>query len=212
MDHSCWNRPEDSKELRPITQINTSAPGTEVAAETAAALASASLVFKPTDSTYSSLLLKHAVQLFKFADKYREFYSISIPEVQTYYNSTGYGDELLWAASWLYHATGEQLYIDYVTGENGEEFAKWGSPTWFSWDNKLAGTQVLLSRVSFFGPKEVSSSETLSKYRTSAEAVMCGLLPESPTATESRTESNYVLLKISGKMVKIVSKLLFMFG
>lgn len=129
-------------EARPLTQVNTSAPGTEVAAETAAALASACLVFKSSDPTYSSLLLKHAKQLFTFADKYRESYSISIPEVQTYYNSTGYGDELLWAASWLYHATGEQSYFDYVTGENAEEFANWGSPTWLSWDNKLAGAQV----------------------------------------------------------------------
>lgn len=128
---------------RPLTQLNTSAPGTEVAAETAAAMAAASLVFKSTDSEYSSLLLKHSKQLFTFADKYRKSYSVSIPNVQNFYNSTGYGDELLWAASWLYHATGERSYFEYVTGKNGEDFANWGSPTWFSWDNKLAGTQVL---------------------------------------------------------------------
>lgn len=191
-DHSCWDRPEDMTGPRPLTQVNTSTPGTEVAAETAAAMASASLVFKSIDSAYSSLLLKHATQLFTFADKHRKSYSISIPEVKTYYNSTGYGDELLWAASWLYHATGEQSYIDYVTGENGEEFANWGSPTWFSWDNKLAGTQVLLSRVSFFGPKDVSNFDILQKYRKSAEAVMCGLLPESSTATSSRTDNGLI--------------------
>lgn len=127
---------------RPLTQVNTSAPGTEVAAETAAALASAYLVFKSVDSTYASSLLKHAKQLFAFADKYREFYSISIPEVQTFYNSTGYGDELLWAAGWLYHATGETSYFEYATGETAEEFGNWGNPTWFSWDNKLPGAQV----------------------------------------------------------------------
>lgn len=186
-DHSCWERPEDMAEDRPLTQVNTSAPGSDVAAETAAALASASLVFKSSDSAYSATLLKHAKQLFTFADKYRKLYSVSIPEVQTFYNSTGYGDELLWAASWLYHATGDRSYFEYVTGQNGEEFANWGSPTWFSWDNKLAGAQVLLSRVSFFGPKGLSSSNVLEKYRESAEAVMCGLLPKSPTATASRT-------------------------
>lgn len=141
-DHKCWERPEAMTQQRPLTQINTSSPGTEVAAETAAAMASASLVFKTSDSEYSSKLLKHAKQLFTFADKYRRSYSESIPEVQTYYNSTGYGDELLWAASWLFHATGDRTYLDYVTGENGEDFANWGNPTWFSWDNKLAGTQV----------------------------------------------------------------------
>lgn len=141
-DHGCWERPEAMTEKRPLIQVNTSFPGTEVAAETSAAMASASLVFKSSDSTYSTTLLKHAQQLFTFADKHRGSYSESIPEVQTYYNSTGYEDELLWAASWLYHATGDKSYFEYVTGENGDDFAKFGSPTWFSWDNKLAGTQV----------------------------------------------------------------------
>ncbi|GER27752.1 endoglucanase [Striga asiatica] len=192
LDHGCWERPEDMTEERPLTQVNTSAPGSDVAAETAAALASASLVFKTTNSAYSSSLLKHAKQLFTFADKYRALYSNSIPEVQTFYNSTGYGDELLWAASWLYHATGERSYFEYVTGQNGEDFGNFGNPTWFSWDNKLAGTQVLLSRVSFFGAKDVSNSNLLRKYRESAEAVMCGLLPKSPTATSSRTDNGLV--------------------
>ncbi|KAL3634245.1 hypothetical protein CASFOL_021299 [Castilleja foliolosa] len=191
-DHSCWERPEDMTEDRPLTQVNTSAPGSDVAAETAAALASASLVFRTADSAYSSVLLRHAKQLFTFADKYRALYSNSIPEVQTYYNSTGYGDELLWAATWLYHATGERSYFEYVTGKNGDDFADFGSPTWFSWDNKLAGTQVLLSRVSFFGPKDASNSNVLGKYKESAEAVMCGLLPKSPTATSSRTDNGLV--------------------
>lgn len=121
--------------------VNASSPGSDVAAETAAALASASLVFKTTNSAYSSTLLKHAKQLFTFADMYQESYSISIPDVQLYYNSTGFHDELLWAASWLYHATGEDSYLQYVA-DNGKAFANFGSPSWFCWDNKLAGTQA----------------------------------------------------------------------
>lgn len=191
-DHKCWDRPEDMTEERPLIQINASVPGTEVAAETAAAMAAASLVFKTSDSAYSSDLLKHSKQLFTFADKYRGSYSENIPEVATYYNSTGYGDELLWAASWLYHATGDQSYYDYATGKNADSFGNFGNPTWFSWDNKLAGTQVLLSRVGFFDSKGTSNSETLQEYRKTAEAVMCGLLPKSPTATSSRTDSGLI--------------------
>ncbi|GAV67831.1 Glyco_hydro_9 domain-containing protein [Cephalotus follicularis] len=191
-DHKCWYRPEDMTEKRPLAQVNTSSPGSDVAAETAAAMASASLVFKTSDSTYSSTLLKHAQQLFTFADKYRGSYSVSLPQAQTYYNSTGYGDELLWAASWLYHATRDQTYLQYVSGQNGKTYAKWGSPTWFSWDNKLAGTQVLLSRLTFFGGKDNADNSGLQMYRKTAEAVMCGLLPDSPTATTSRTESGLI--------------------
>ncbi|XP_042510097.1 endoglucanase 24-like [Macadamia integrifolia] len=194
IDHKCWERPETMSGKRPLTQVNTSSPGTEVAAETAAAMAAASLVFKTTDSTYSGLLLKHAKQLFTFADTYQGSYSVSIPQVQTYYNSTGYDDELLWAASWLYHATGDKSYLDYVTVQHGNTFADWGNPTWFSWDNKLAGTQVLLSRIDLFGAKEASNSENngLQMYRKTAEAVMCGLLPSSKTATRSRTSGGLI--------------------
>ncbi|KAK1296940.1 Endoglucanase 24 [Acorus calamus] len=193
IDHKCWERPEAMTEERPLVQVNTTSPGTEVAAETAAALASASLVFKTVDSTYSDLLLQHAKQLFTFADTYRGSYSISVPKVQQYYNSTSYKDELLWAASWLYHATGDQSYLSYVTVENGRGFADWGRPTWFSWDDKRAGTQVLLSRLHLFSSKASNAENAgLRMYRKTAEAIMCGLLPDSPTATSSRSDGGLI--------------------
>ncbi|XP_077231347.1 endoglucanase 24-like [Tasmannia lanceolata] len=193
IDHKCWERPETMAEKRPLTMVNTSSPGSDVAAETAAALASASLVFKTINSTYSDLLLQHAQKLFTFADSYRGSYSISIPQVQMYYNSTGYKDDLLWAAAWLYHATGDQSYLSYVTVENGNDFAEWGNPSWFSWDNKLAGAQVLLSRLYFFGPKKSNAENAdLLSYARTARAVMCGLLPDSPTATSSRTSGGMI--------------------
>lgn len=150
LDHKCWERPESMTEKRPLMQVNMSFPGTEVAAEAAATMASASLVFKKINFPYSMVLLMHAQQLFTFADTYRGSYSVSIPQVQKYYNSTGYGDELLWAATWLYRATGDQSYLKYVTEQNGKEFAMWGSPTWFSWDDKHAGTQVCIMVQCFY--------------------------------------------------------------
>ncbi|KAI3776491.1 hypothetical protein L1987_46276 [Smallanthus sonchifolius] len=187
-DHECWDRPEDMTEKRPLTKVTTSKPGSDVVAETAAAMASASLVFKSSNSKYSSLLLGHAEDLFSFANEHRGTYSKNIPGVQSYYNSTGYGDELLWAASWLYHATKDSTYLEFVTGEDGKDYANWGTPTWFSWDDKLPGTHVLLSRVSFFGPEDASDMENISEYRKTAEVIMCSLLPDSPSATASRTQ------------------------
>lgn len=194
VDHKCWERPETMTEARPLTKITTNVRGTEVAAETAAAMAAASMVFRDSDSKYSDSLLQHAQKLFTFADTYRGSYSQSIPDLQNYYNSTSYVDELLWAASWLYHATGDQTYLSYVTVQNGKAYADWGRPTWFSWDDKRAGTQVLLSRANFFASKDSSNSENkgLQMYRNTAEAVMCGLLPNSPTATASRTDAGLI--------------------
>ncbi|KAJ3692776.1 hypothetical protein LUZ60_011871 [Juncus effusus] len=193
-DHKCWERPEDMAEKRPLLKIDKNSPGTEVAAETAAAMAAASLVFKSSNPSYSSKLLSHAQKLFTFADSARGSYSETFPDLQTYYNSTGYHDELLWAAGWLYHATGDSSYLSYVTVQNGNDFADWGRPTWFSWDDKRAGTQVLLSRVHFFSSKQASNAENngLNMYKKTADAVMCGLLPDSPTATSSRTSGGLV--------------------
>ncbi|XP_059293066.1 endoglucanase 2-like [Lycium ferocissimum] len=194
LDHTCWERPEAMTGKRPLTQVNASYPGTDVAAESAAAMAAASLVFKSINSAYSRTLLKHAKQLFKFADTYRGSYSISIPKVQEFYNSTGFGDELLWAAAWIYHATEDKSYLRYVA-TNGNMFANWGNPSWFSWENKLAGVQVLLSRVNFFGSnKDISTEASLSLqlYRQTAETFLCGLLPESPESTSQRTADGLV--------------------
>lgn len=190
-DHQCWERPETMKEERPTLKVDTSSPGSDIAAETAAAMASASLVFRKTDSAYADKLIEHAEQLFQFADSSRGLYSHSIPSVQIFYNSTGYKDDLLWAAAWLYHASHKESYLNYVSSENGQAFARWGAaPTWFSWDDKHAGVQVLLSRIRFFGSKTVSSEANvnLEKYRKTARDIMCAFLPTSPTATTNRTD------------------------
>lgn len=59
-DHSCWQRPEDMEFLGPLTPSAKNLPGYEVFAEIAAALAAASLVFRPSNREYSARLLKRA--------------------------------------------------------------------------------------------------------------------------------------------------------
>jgi hypothetical protein len=193
-DHKCWERPETMSEKRPLTKITTKSPGSDVAAETAAAMAAASLVYKPIDESYSSSLLDHAEQLFAFADRHRGAYTRTFPELSKYYNSTTYQDELLWASGWLYHATGNHSYLAYATGKNGEDFADLGNPRYFSWDDKRPGTQVLLSRVSFFASQGsgLAKDSGLESYKQTADAVMCILLPDSETAA-FRTEGKFML-------------------
>lgn len=48
---------------RTAYKLDTNNPGSDLAGETAAALAAASLAFKPYDSSYSKLLLVHAKQV-----------------------------------------------------------------------------------------------------------------------------------------------------
>lgn len=62
-DHNCWERPEDMDTLRTVYKIDGSHPGSDVAGETAAALAAASIVFRSRDPGYSRLLLDRAVRV-----------------------------------------------------------------------------------------------------------------------------------------------------
>jgi endoglucanase len=146
-DHSVWSRPEDWTKPRPAWKLTQQKPGSEVLAETAAALAAASIVFRSADPFYQSTLLTHARQLYEFADQYRGRYSDSIPNVSDFYNSwTGYGDELGWAAAWLLRATGDQRYQADVD-RHYAEFDLSRQPYEFSWDDKTAGLQVLMAKL-----------------------------------------------------------------
>jgi len=62
-DHNCWENPETMDTPRTLYKIDTSNHGTEIAAETAAALAASSIVFAAIDKPYSSLLLERATSV-----------------------------------------------------------------------------------------------------------------------------------------------------
>nr|GEX89325.1 endoglucanase 6-like [Tanacetum cinerariifolium] len=128
-------------------RIDQNNPGSDLAGETAAAMAAASIVFHRSNPAYSRELLNHAYQLFDFADKYRGKYDSSITVAQKYYRSvSGYADELLWAAAWIYKATNNQYYLDYL-GKNGDALGGTGwAMTEFGWDVKYAGVQTLVAK------------------------------------------------------------------
>ena len=62
-DHNCWQNPEKMDTPRTLYKIDKSNPGTEIAAETAAALAASSIVFVDIDNPYSDRLLKMAISV-----------------------------------------------------------------------------------------------------------------------------------------------------
>lgn len=69
-DHACWERPEDMDTPRSVFKVDANAPGSEVAAETAAALAAASLVFRRSDPMYSKLLARRAIRVNLFHSRF----------------------------------------------------------------------------------------------------------------------------------------------
>uniref|UniRef100_A0A0E0JVL0 Endoglucanase n=1 Tax=Oryza punctata TaxID=4537 RepID=A0A0E0JVL0_ORYPU len=136
-------------------------------------------------------------ELFEFGDKYRGRYDESVEVVKNYYpSSSGYKDELLWAALWLHRATGRREYLDYAI-DNADDFGGTGwAVSEFSWDIKYAGLQVLASKaiinnnfVMMHGieqllveEKHLSSEQRLvvEKYRSKAEYYVCSCMNRNP--------------------------------
>lgn len=175
-DHACWTRPEDMDMPRPSFKVDASHPGSEPAAEAAAALAAASIVFKD-DHAYHTSLLMHAQQLFEFADTHRGVYSDSVPVAAKFYKSySGFADELLWAAAWLHRATSNSSYLSYLTGAASDDGnLNWkGSATQVSWDDKRAAARILLSRLLLNGASAPQEAGTvLEQYKQNADTFAC---------------------------------------
>ncbi|XP_054824066.1 endoglucanase 1-like [Prosopis cineraria] len=176
MDHKCWERPEDMDTPRNVYKVTPQDPGSDVAGETAAALAASSLVFKESDPQYSSKLLEAAITVFNFADTYRGSYSDSLNSVVCpfYCSYSGYHDELLWGASWIYKASGSSSYLSYIQS-NGHVLGADDDAYSFSWDDKRGGARVLLSKE--FLEK---NNQELELYKAHADNYICSLVAGSP--------------------------------
>ncbi|XP_043706857.1 endoglucanase 16-like [Telopea speciosissima] len=165
-DHQCWVRPENMDTARTVLKIDGNTPGTEIAAETAAALAASSIVFRSSDRDYARRLLNRGKLLFEFAKTRKGTYDGECPFYCSY---SGFNDELLWAASWLHIASKKPIYLQYI-----QEQSISASVAEFSWDLKYAGAQILLSKLYFEGEK------SLENFKTQADSFVCSVLPESP--------------------------------
>ncbi|KAJ7201227.1 hypothetical protein O6H91_20G024900 [Diphasiastrum complanatum] len=176
-DHYCWERPEDMDYSRPVAQLST---GSDLAAEMAAALAAASIVFKE-NAAYSQKLVNGATALFQMSRDRRGRYTVSVPDASSFYNSSGYYDEFLWGGAWLYYATGNSSYLQLVTtygiGRNAGAYG--GGPYYgvFDWDNKLIGAQVLLTRLRLLQGPGYPYEEVLKNFNNQTNVVMCSYLP-----------------------------------
>ncbi|KAJ1290737.1 hypothetical protein BS78_02G267900 [Paspalum vaginatum] len=190
-DHRCWERPEDMDTPRSVYKVTPQNPGSDVAGETAAALAAASLVFRSCDPAHSAKLLEAARKVFDFADRYRGSYSDSLSSVACpfYCSYSGYHDELLWAAAWLHLATAspgtegaaaannsasaDDVYLSYIY-MNGHTLGAEQDDFTFSWDDKRVGTKVLLAKGFLRGN---GRADALQLYKAHADSYICSLVP-----------------------------------
>lgn len=143
-DHGWWGSAEviEAQMNRPSYKVDMNNGGSTVTAETAASLASCAIVFKNSDSAYSQTCIKHAKELFSYAETVKS--DAGYTAANGFYTSnSGFYDELAWAAYWLYKATGESGYLDksksYLSQTSGDY--KWAQ----CWDDVSYGTALLLA-------------------------------------------------------------------
>ena len=85
-DHNYWGRPEDMNMNRPVYSISPSKPGSDLAGETAAALAAASIFYNNIGETaLADEALENARELYEFATQYEGKYSDSISDAANFY-------------------------------------------------------------------------------------------------------------------------------
>ncbi|KAJ6319883.1 hypothetical protein OIU78_015308 [Salix suchowensis] len=204
-DHSCWERPEDMDTPRSVYKVDKNSPGSDVAAETAAALAAAALVFRRCDPTYAKLLVRRAIRVFQFADKYRGAYSNGLKKyVCPFYCSySGYEDELLWGAAWLHKATKNPAYLNYIQ-VNGQALGAAQFDNIFGWDNKHAGARILLSKAFL-----VQKVQSLHDYKDHADNFICSLIPGAPFSSTQYTPGG-LLFKMNDSNMQYVTSTSFL--
>ncbi|GAU34882.1 hypothetical protein TSUD_269990 [Trifolium subterraneum] len=207
---------DTSRKAYYVSQNN---PGSEVSSEIAAALAASSIVFSKIDGLYANVLLARAKQVFDFANNYRGSYNDSIGAAVCpfYCDFNGYMDELIWGATWLYKASNDQNYWNFVKSNiqsiessvlfrntNGfKVLANGGSFAEFGWDSKHAGINVLVSQ----GVMNNPSNEN--PFVPNANNLICSLLPNSPTKSVTYSKGG-LLFKVGSSNLQHATSLSFL--
>ncbi|XP_031745535.1 endoglucanase 9-like [Cucumis sativus] len=197
---NCWQRPEDMMYPRPISTCDARA--SDLAGEIVAALSASSLVFRE-DTNYSRELAKAAEKLFQQVTKldpieqgtYSSVDSCG-GEARKFYNSSSYTDELIWAGTWLFFATGNTSYLSYATDAVRFQLAQSEEASIgrgiFNWNNKFSATAVLLTRLLYFHDTGYPYEYALGVSSNMTEILMCSYLIDQHY---DRTPGGLILLR-----------------
>ncbi|KAF6142173.1 hypothetical protein GIB67_037091 [Kingdonia uniflora] len=197
-DHKCWERPEDMTTPRSVYSVSSDKPGSDVAAETTAALAAASMVFRKVDPAYSKLLLETSKKVWKFAINYRGSYSDSLgTAVCPFYCS--YSGYKVNSITYKYHTTNDASYFNFLKSLDAND-----KSDIFSWDNKYAGARVLLARQAL-----LNKAKSFEPFNQQAQDFMCSILPNSPSSTTEYTPGG-LIYKLTQVNLQYVTSITFL--
>ncbi|KAH7929494.1 glycoside hydrolase family 9 protein [Leucogyrophana mollusca] len=186
LDNAYWGGDQNIPQPRPSYQINATSPGTDAAAGAAAAFAACSNLYSNRifsnaysgpatlqNTSYATLLLEHATQLYSFATSApKTLYQSSVPQAGEAYASSGYGDELAIAALFLSWATNSTDMYQQAQSY-WSQYALAGYNGVFNWDTKTPGLPVLFAQIAQANP---SFGGNMSTWQTEAERYFDGIV------------------------------------
>ncbi|KFM24183.1 Endoglucanase A [Auxenochlorella protothecoides] len=163
-DHAYWGRPEQQPGSRPAYIWTAATPASDLLGAVSAALSSTSLLFKTRDPAFAAKQLSHAKQLYAWGKKYPGKYNSAHSAATYVYSSSRYLDKLMYAAAWLFRATGEAAYA-------ADAYAFWQSAgsgdIYTSWDSTFAPAINLLLKLASEG-KTVPGRASYEAWMTSS--------------------------------------------
>jgi len=138
VDHSFWGRPSQYPlNIFPRQTFiwDDSTRQADLLGAVAAALASASMVYKDVDPAYADGLLAKAKDLWQWGTQSEGLYSDYHVQATTAYPSDDWEDHMVWGAAWLYRCTGDASYLTAAqkywtmrSSRSGQNpYASWGS-------------------------------------------------------------------------------------
>ena len=148
VDHSYWGPPELQDTDRPALYVATpETPASDIAGQTAAALALMSLNYADLDASYSQKCLTAAKDLYEFGKEYK-----GLSESGGFYGSSSYWDELTWGAIWLYIATEDESYMtdieSFLDSKGITDETGYNNSWTHCWDDVWGGVFVKLAQIS----------------------------------------------------------------
>ena len=144
-DHAEWCAPEDQSQSSRQTYTTTDG-ASDIAAEYAAALGVNYINFGNTED------LKYAKALYNFSVKNNK---VCNEGTSGFYSSYDYYDDQAWAAGWLYLATKDNTYKNFLNtfmnssgkGMSGQSGCQWGIYSTLSWNNVSMGAGILQAEI-----------------------------------------------------------------
>ncbi|KAI8063654.1 Six-hairpin glycosidase-like protein [Gilbertella persicaria] len=178
IDNNYWGPDTGIPTPRPSYQVNRTAVGTDAVAISAAALASASYLFRNyiNDTDYANTLLTSATSLFNLADtaQPRNVYTNAIPAIAEFYNTNNYTSQLTYAALWMYKATNNVTYRTMASDYFDAFKLDHSQITVMDWSDQTNAVFVLGAEVDATNPKYATAAKkVLDAITTSGSGSPC---------------------------------------